>query len=88
MRVMGEVMALGTTMMGGPVTLGRGGVLLLLDEDGIRRRFLSEARTMARLRHPHIVTIFSIEEDAGVHFLTMELVAGRGMDCGPIRSDT
>jgi serine/threonine protein kinase len=43
------------------------------------RRFRREARTLAILNHPHIVTIFSIEDDAGVHFLTMELVAGPGL---------
>ena len=32
---------------------------------------------MAALNHPHIVTIFSVEEPAGIHFLTMELVEGQ-----------
>ena len=31
---------------------------------------------MAALNHPHIVTIHSVEEAEGVHFLTMELVEG------------
>jgi serine/threonine protein kinase/cytochrome c-type biogenesis protein CcmH/NrfG len=44
------------------------------------KRFRREARTVAALNHPHIVTIFSVEEDTGVHFLTMELVEGRGLD--------
>jgi serine/threonine protein kinase/Tfp pilus assembly protein PilF len=46
-------------------------------------RFQREAETVARLNHPNIVTIFSVEEDAGVHFLTMELVEGRGLDEPP-----
>jgi serine/threonine-protein kinase len=40
-------------------------------------RFEREARTLAALSHPHIVTIFSVEEAEGLHFLTMELVKGR-----------
>jgi len=41
-----------------------------------RRRFEREAKAIASLHHPHIVTIFSIEEADGIHFLTMELVRG------------
>jgi serine/threonine protein kinase/tetratricopeptide (TPR) repeat protein len=43
-------------------------------------RFQREAETVAALNHPHIVTLFSVEEDAGVRFLTMELVEGRRLD--------
>ena len=31
---------------------------------------------MAALNHPHIVTLYSVEEDDGITFLTMELVEG------------
>jgi eukaryotic-like serine/threonine-protein kinase len=41
------------------------------------RRFQREARALAGLNHPHIVTIHSVEEDEGVHFLTMEIVEGQ-----------
>jgi serine/threonine-protein kinase len=40
-------------------------------------RFQREARAVAALNHPNIVTIFSVEEAHGIHFLTMELVAGQ-----------
>ncbi len=43
-------------------------------------RFQQEAETIASLSHPNIVTIFSVEETEGIHFLTMELVAGRTID--------
>jgi serine/threonine protein kinase len=40
------------------------------------KRFRREARAVAALNHPHIVTIHSVEEAEGRHFLTMELVEG------------
>jgi len=40
-------------------------------------RFQREARVVAALNHPHIVTIFSVEEADGTHFLTMELIEGQ-----------
>jgi serine/threonine protein kinase len=42
-----------------------------------RLRFEREAKAVATLNHPNIVTIHSVEEDEGVHFITMELVRGR-----------
>src|SRR5271163_4816948 len=39
-----------------------------------------EAKTLAQLDHPNIVTIHSVEECGGVHFLTMQLVEGQPLD--------
>lgn len=39
-------------------------------------RFEREAKVLASLQHPNIVTVHSIEESGGLHFLTMELVEG------------
>jgi eukaryotic-like serine/threonine-protein kinase len=43
-------------------------------------RFRREARAVAALNHPNIVTIHSVEDADGLHFLTMELVEGRPLD--------
>jgi TolB-like protein/tetratricopeptide (TPR) repeat protein len=40
-------------------------------------RLQQEARALAALDHPNIVTLLSVEEDDGVHFLTMTLVEGK-----------
>jgi eukaryotic-like serine/threonine-protein kinase len=65
--------------------LGRDVALKVLPADMARdperlARFQREARAVAALNHPHIVTIFSVEEAEGVHFLTMELVEGESLD--------
>jgi serine/threonine-protein kinase len=66
-------------------TLGREVALKVLPADMASdparlERFRREARALAALNHPHIVTIYSVEHAAGVHFLTMELVTGRPLD--------
>ncbi|MEO5988355.1 MAG: protein kinase [Candidatus Eisenbacteria bacterium] len=42
-------------------------------------RFEREARTVAGLNHPNIVTLHSVEDDGDVRFLTMELVEGQSL---------
>jgi serine/threonine-protein kinase len=48
----------------------------LASDPGLRARFEGEARSAARLRHPHVVSIFDTGEDDGVPFIVMELLPG------------
>lgn len=47
-------------------------LLQLLGEREIERRFMAEARTMARFRHPHIVDLLDFDRDGERPFFTME----------------
>ena len=49
----------------------------LSDDPERLARLQREARALAALDHPGIVTIFSVEEAEGIHFLTMTHVKGR-----------
>src|SRR5262245_52709740 len=52
---------------------------LLTDTDWIER-FQREAHLIARLNHPHIVTIHDIGQTPSRQFLIMSLVEGPGLD--------
>jgi serine/threonine-protein kinase len=52
----------------------------LAADPAARERFEREARAIAALTHPHIVTIHSTEQHGDVRFLTMELVEGRTLE--------
>ncbi len=65
--------------------LGREVALKLLPVDMASQpdrlaRFEREARTVAGLNHPNIVVLYSVEDEDGVRFLTMELVEGESLD--------
>jgi len=49
----------------------------LLDCDGLRARFVSEARAMARVGHPNVVHIHAFGEHRGAPYFVMEFVEGR-----------
>ena len=64
--------------------LGRDVALKVLPADVAARpeqlaRLEREARTVAGLNHPNIITLFSIEDEDGLRFLTMELVEGQSL---------
>jgi uncharacterized protein YndB with AHSA1/START domain/predicted Ser/Thr protein kinase len=45
-------------------------------DDGFQERFLREARTLALLRHPYIVTVYDVGKSDELYYLVMEYVAG------------
>ncbi|MFH1303313.1 MAG: protein kinase [Planctomycetota bacterium] len=47
--------------------------------DSFVKRFYSEAASVAKIVHPHIVQIFFIGEDHGHHFFAMEFVDGESL---------
>ena len=76
---MGEVYRARDTKLGRDVALKVLPADVAADPASLER-FEREARTVAGLNHPHIVTLHSVEEDHGIRFLTMELVEGQGLD--------
>jgi Tol biopolymer transport system component/predicted Ser/Thr protein kinase len=73
---MGEVFVAEDTRLHRRVALKVLPQLFAADPDH-RERFEREARAVAALNHPNIVTIHSVEEHDGRLFLTMELVEGK-----------
>ncbi|GAB4560491.1 MAG: hypothetical protein Tsb0020_07210 [Haliangiales bacterium] len=51
-----------------------------ITDDGVRERFLAEARVMARIRNPSVVEIYSYGEYERAPYLVMEFVPGRSLD--------
>jgi eukaryotic-like serine/threonine-protein kinase len=73
---MGEVYAAEDTKLQRRVALKVLPPDVAADTDRLQR-FQREARAIAALNHPNVVTIYSVEESNGTQFLTMELVEGR-----------
>jgi tRNA A-37 threonylcarbamoyl transferase component Bud32 len=46
------------------------------DDAGFNRRFAREAKTMAQLRHPNIITIHDFGDQEGLPFIVMEYLTG------------
>jgi serine/threonine protein kinase len=62
--------------------LGRRVALKVLPPEAVAdaerlQRFQSEARAVAAMNHPNIVTIHGVETERGIHFIAMELVEGQ-----------
>jgi hypothetical protein len=49
---------------------------LMLDP-GLVKRFRQEARTIAQLDHPNIITVYDVAEDEDLHYFVMAYVPGR-----------
>jgi serine/threonine protein kinase len=52
----------------------------LMRDEGVRRRFLEEARVMASLEHPSIVTLLAFFEEGGRFFLVMKFIDGESLE--------
>ncbi|MFZ0287962.1 MAG: protein kinase [Candidatus Sulfotelmatobacter sp.] len=76
---MGEVYRANDTKLGRDVALKVLPAEMAHDPERLAR-FRREAKSLAQLDHPNIVTIYSVEECDGVHFLTMQLVEGQPLD--------
>jgi eukaryotic-like serine/threonine-protein kinase len=76
---MGEVYRARDTKLGREVALKVLPAEVSADTDRLAR-FEREARTVAGLNHPNIVVLHSMEQEGGIHFLTMELVDGQSLD--------
>ena len=51
----------------------------LADCGAARRRFLREARAAAAVVHEHVVSVFAVDETAGLPFMVMEYVPGQSL---------
>lgn len=70
---MGVVWRAEDTLLGRPVAVKE---IELPDEDhaAVRERALREARVVARLNHPNVVTLYDVVDDGGHLYLVMELI--------------
>src|SRR5206468_11938015 len=48
-------------------------------ESELRRRFLREAQSAARLNHPNIITVYDFGEEQGRIYMAMELLEGQDL---------
>jgi TolB-like protein/Tfp pilus assembly protein PilF len=76
---MGEVYRATDTRLGRDVALKVLPAEMARDAERLER-FRREAKALAALDHPGIVTVYSVEEADGLHFLTMQLVQGEPLD--------
>ena len=82
-RLLGQG-GMGTVYLARDTTLDRLVAIKVISPDvsgsaELRQRFLLEARTVARLRHPNIVSVYSAGESDGLLWFVMEYVAGESL---------
>ncbi|MCY4525370.1 MAG: protein kinase [Anaerolineaceae bacterium] len=51
----------------------------LTSDPGFVKRFRNEARSVARLAHPNIVTVHDVGSDRNTHFMVMEFIEGQDL---------
>jgi serine/threonine protein kinase len=73
---MGEIYIAEDTRLGRRVALKVLPAEAVADAERLQR-FQSEARAVAAMNHPNIVTIHGVEAERGIHFIAMELVDGQ-----------
>ncbi len=76
---------MGTVYLAEHVKLGRKVAIKVLhshlaSNDSIRNRFVNEAKTMAELQHPNIVSLLDYHEDNFGLYLIMEFIDGQPLD--------
>lgn len=76
---------MGTVYIAEQETLGRRVALKIVrnelrQSEIVARRFEREAQSVARLRHPSIVTVYEFGTEDDCNFIAMELVRGRPLD--------
>jgi tRNA A-37 threonylcarbamoyl transferase component Bud32 len=52
----------------------------IANDPSMADRFLREARTVAALQHPHVVTVYAVRSGEGAHAIVMQFVEGRSLD--------
>jgi serine/threonine protein kinase/ABC-type branched-subunit amino acid transport system substrate-binding protein len=70
-------------------TLSRDVAIKILPEDlakneTSRERFLTEAKSSARVNHPNVVSVYEVAQHNEIHFIAMELITG-GNVCEQLR---
>ncbi|MEZ6067790.1 MAG: protein kinase [Planctomycetaceae bacterium] len=75
---------MGSVYLGHQVSLDRPCAVKVMSRElaakpGFVDRFLREARAMAKIDHPHVVTCYAVGEDKGHHYVAMEFIEGRSM---------
>jgi serine/threonine-protein kinase len=75
---------MGTVYLAKQVSLDRKVALKTLSKefakkDAFVKRFIREARSMAKLQHPNIVQVYAADSQAGFHYAAIEFIDGKSM---------